>query len=287
MKARSSRAELRAHGVTSPQRLPGSDTPTFKEQGLDVVLTNWRSVVAAPGITDAQQARRLRDAIERMVKSKQWQEDPEAERQWDDAYLAGDQFATYLKTEVTTRVDRRPDKLGLIEVDRHFTQRRRGATPAAPAARSGRPRHRVRGSLRCAGARRLRRLDLSERRDLRHGPAGGARLSSPIGLGVLAIGNLVDGAARRSCRAQRRHGRGVADPRRASPCLIAVIGVGGGFIIATTEPCSPTTATAFGRRAILTDARDRHSCWRRLSIVAFDKPSTLTPAGRARWNGCL
>src|SRR5262245_31517375 len=34
--------KLRALGVTSPQRLPGVDVPTFKEQGIDLVLTNWR-----------------------------------------------------------------------------------------------------------------------------------------------------------------------------------------------------------------------------------------------------
>ena len=45
---------LRAIGVSSPERLPGVNVPTFKEQGIDLVLTNWRSVVAAPGITDAQ-----------------------------------------------------------------------------------------------------------------------------------------------------------------------------------------------------------------------------------------
>ena len=47
--------KLRAIGVTSPQRLPGVDVPTFKEQGIDLVITNWRSVVAPPGITAAQQ----------------------------------------------------------------------------------------------------------------------------------------------------------------------------------------------------------------------------------------
>src|SRR5262245_44887251 len=40
---------LRPIGVTSPQRLPGIDVPTFKEQGIDLVLTNWRSVMAPPG----------------------------------------------------------------------------------------------------------------------------------------------------------------------------------------------------------------------------------------------
>ena len=47
--------KLRAIGVSSPQRLPGVDVPTFKEQGIDLVITNWRSVVAPPGITPAQQ----------------------------------------------------------------------------------------------------------------------------------------------------------------------------------------------------------------------------------------
>ena len=46
--------KLRAIGVTSAQRLPGVDVPTFKEQGVDLVLTNWRSVFGAPGINDAQ-----------------------------------------------------------------------------------------------------------------------------------------------------------------------------------------------------------------------------------------
>src|SRR5215470_18331770 len=45
---------LRAIGLSSPNRLPGINVPTFKEQGIDLVLTNWRSVVGAPGLSDAQ-----------------------------------------------------------------------------------------------------------------------------------------------------------------------------------------------------------------------------------------
>src|SRR3954447_16716743 len=37
--------KLRAVGVTSEKRLPGADVPTFKEQGVDLVLTNWRAVM--------------------------------------------------------------------------------------------------------------------------------------------------------------------------------------------------------------------------------------------------
>ena len=70
--------KLRAIGVTSPQRLPGVDVPTFKEQGVDLVLTNWRSVFGAPGITDAQK-KTLADAIDKLVKSNGLEGHPQAE----------------------------------------------------------------------------------------------------------------------------------------------------------------------------------------------------------------
>src|SRR5215211_4294827 len=60
--------KLRAVGVTSEQRLPGVDVPTFKEQGVDLVIANWRCVFAAPGITP-EQKKALSDAIDKMVKS--------------------------------------------------------------------------------------------------------------------------------------------------------------------------------------------------------------------------
>ena len=89
--------KLRAIGVTSLNRLPGIDAPTFKEQGIDLVLTNWRSVFAAPGINDAQK-KALGDLIATMVKSKSWKEILQA-KGWDDAYMAGDDFAKFLDGE--------------------------------------------------------------------------------------------------------------------------------------------------------------------------------------------
>ncbi len=79
--------KLRAIGVTSPKRLPGVDVPTFKEQGIDLVITNWRSVVGAPGITDAQK-KALAELVEKMVKSTAWK-DILKQKGWDDAYHAG------------------------------------------------------------------------------------------------------------------------------------------------------------------------------------------------------
>jgi putative tricarboxylic transport membrane protein len=104
--------KLRAIGVTSPERLPGVDVPTFKEQGVDLVITNWRSVVAPPGITDAQR-KALGDAVEKMVKSAAWQEILK-QKGWDDAYLPADTFATFLKEE-QARVRAVLQSVGLVK----------------------------------------------------------------------------------------------------------------------------------------------------------------------------
>ena len=71
--------------------------PTFREQGIDVVITNWRSVVAAPGISDAQK-KALAETVDKLVKSAAWK-DILKQKGWDDAYLSGDDFAKFLKEE--------------------------------------------------------------------------------------------------------------------------------------------------------------------------------------------
>ena len=104
--------KLRAIGVTSPNRLPGSDIPTFKEQGVDLVLTNWRSVFGAPGITDAQK-KTLGDLVEKLVKSAAWK-DILKQKGWDDAYMAGDEFTKFLANE-QTRVNDVMKTVGLVK----------------------------------------------------------------------------------------------------------------------------------------------------------------------------
>jgi putative tricarboxylic transport membrane protein len=104
--------KLRAIGVTSPARLPGADIPTFKEQGIDLVLTNWRAVVAAPGITDAQK-KALAELVDKMVKSGNWK-DILKQKGWDDAYLPGEAFAKFLAAE-QTRVEGVLKTVGLVK----------------------------------------------------------------------------------------------------------------------------------------------------------------------------
>jgi putative tricarboxylic transport membrane protein len=104
--------KLRVLAVTSPQRLEGVDAPTLKEQGIDLEITNWRSVVAAPGITP-EQRKALTDTIDKMAKSKEWQEILK-QKGWDDAYLSGNAFAAFLKEE-QARVAEVLKSVGLVK----------------------------------------------------------------------------------------------------------------------------------------------------------------------------
>jgi putative tricarboxylic transport membrane protein len=104
--------KLRAIGVTAPQRRPGVDVPTFKEQGIDLVLTNWRSVVGAPGISDAQK-KTLAELVDKLAKSSAWKEVLK-QKGWDDAYLPADAFAKFLADE-QTRVSNVLKSVGLVK----------------------------------------------------------------------------------------------------------------------------------------------------------------------------
>lgn len=89
--------KLRALAVSSEKRIPGVDAPTLKEAGVNVELANWRGVVAAPGLSDAQK-KALVDVVERMHKSKEWQETLKTQ-DWADLFLAGDEFGKYLRQQ--------------------------------------------------------------------------------------------------------------------------------------------------------------------------------------------
>ncbi len=99
-----------------------------------------------------------------------------------------------------------------------------------------------------------------------------------IGLMLLAAGNLIDALR------GRLPARESADPRSVLlifgglTLLIAIIGIGGGFILATTA-LFVTTSAAFGRRAILTDFAIAFVLTT-LIYLAFDRLLTLSlPAG--------
>lgn len=89
--------KLRLIGLTTPPEKATADKPSIKAQGIDIEIANWRAVVAPPGIS-ADQKKALTDAVDRMVKSKEWQEILKA-RGWEDAYVSGDAFTKILADE--------------------------------------------------------------------------------------------------------------------------------------------------------------------------------------------
>ena len=89
--------KLRLIGLTSATKTANVDVPSLKEQGIDLEIANWRAVVAPPGIS-ADQKKALTEAMDKLVKSKEWQEILKA-KGWEDAYVSGDAFAKFLADE--------------------------------------------------------------------------------------------------------------------------------------------------------------------------------------------
>jgi putative tricarboxylic transport membrane protein len=104
---------LRALVVTSEERVDGVDAPTFAEAGLsgDLVMANWRGVVAPAGITDEERDQ-IVDLITQMRETDEWQELLTAHL-WSDTFKSGDEFATFLNSE-SDRIGGALESLGLI-----------------------------------------------------------------------------------------------------------------------------------------------------------------------------
>jgi putative tricarboxylic transport membrane protein len=88
---------LRPLAISSAERLSGLEVPTLREQGVDVVFENWRSVVAPPGIGAADR-QRIEAAVGAMIRSTPWREMLQRYR-WLDRYLAGAAFERFVDAE--------------------------------------------------------------------------------------------------------------------------------------------------------------------------------------------
>jgi putative tricarboxylic transport membrane protein len=102
--------KLRPIGISSPERLPGVDIPTFKEQGVDATLVNWRGLMAPPDVS-AKDKQSLEEAVAGMVRSAPWKKLLQ-EREWVDLYMPSDQFTAFLEDE-QTRISTLLKELGL------------------------------------------------------------------------------------------------------------------------------------------------------------------------------
>ncbi len=104
--------ELRALAVTGPKgvTVAGKQVPSVKEAGFDVELMNWRALVAAPGISDAD-TQAVARIIDRMHASPEWQETLKRQG-WEDFYRSGPQAREFIAAE-TTRIKALIGELGL------------------------------------------------------------------------------------------------------------------------------------------------------------------------------
>lgn len=90
--------DVRVLAVTSAERVTAlKDVPTLKESGIDLEFTNWRGVVAPPGISAADKQVWI-DAFTKMQASAGWKAELE-KRGWVDAFATGDEFGAFLKAQ--------------------------------------------------------------------------------------------------------------------------------------------------------------------------------------------
>lgn len=86
--------EVRVLATSGETRLEGVDAPTLKESKIDLVFTNWRGIVAPPGVSDADRDRVV-DALSKMHASDEWKAALKT-RGWSDAFITGNEFKTFL-----------------------------------------------------------------------------------------------------------------------------------------------------------------------------------------------
>lgn len=101
---------LRVLAVSGAERLDTVDAPTLSEEGVDLVFTNWRGILAPPDITD-EQVDYLVDLFTEMHATEEWRDALERNG-WTDNFATGEEFATFLE-EQDRRVEDTLKELGL------------------------------------------------------------------------------------------------------------------------------------------------------------------------------
>ena len=97
--------------ISSEVRVADSEIPTFKEQNVDLLLTNWRGVAAPAGITEEQRSSLVK-FLDQMHASEEWQEALK-KNSWIDLYLTGSAYEAFLQQE-NTRVFSVLQSIGLV-----------------------------------------------------------------------------------------------------------------------------------------------------------------------------
>src|SRR3954453_2411038 len=89
--------QVRILAVTTEEPVEGVDAPTLQDEGIDLTFSNWRGVVAPPGLSD-DQTQRFVDMMTEMHDSDAWQQVLK-DQGWTDAFSTGDEFSSFLDDE--------------------------------------------------------------------------------------------------------------------------------------------------------------------------------------------
>ncbi|MFD2215528.1 Bug family tripartite tricarboxylate transporter substrate binding protein [Metabacillus endolithicus] len=91
--------KVRILGVSSGERLPGEfeAIPTYKEQGIDVELTNWRGIFG-PKDMSADAKKYWEEQIEALVTTEDWQNELNS-LGFQDGYLNSEDFIKQIEKE--------------------------------------------------------------------------------------------------------------------------------------------------------------------------------------------
>jgi len=91
--------KLRVVAIAANKRFPGvfADTPTWKEQGVNLVFGGWRGILAPKGLT-REQAAYWEGVMRRVTQTPEWKTDLERNF-WADDFLGSDAFRKDLDSE--------------------------------------------------------------------------------------------------------------------------------------------------------------------------------------------
>ena len=87
------------------------NTVSIKEAGIDLTFTNWRGILAPPGISDEDRQAMVR-ILEELHATEAWKE-ALVTNGWTDAFMTGQPFEDFLE-EQDQRVESTLTDLGLV-----------------------------------------------------------------------------------------------------------------------------------------------------------------------------
>ena len=103
--------QVRVLAVSGKERVEGVDAPTLTEAGINLTFTNWRGVLAPPGISADERAA-LVGVLEELHNTQEWKE-ALVKNGWSDAWQTGPEFEQFLSDQ-DNRVSSTLTELGLL-----------------------------------------------------------------------------------------------------------------------------------------------------------------------------